>query len=104
MTEFGIALWAVGIVAWLAFAFYVYWIARRVWNDRLMRCPETGAVILVGVEYGSPGAGQPPQLTVKRCGLWPEKRNCARGCLARYDESVPGLPANLDALKPFVRL
>ena len=103
MTDFAIAVWAVGIAAWLVFVLYVFWIARQVWKDRLMRCPETGSITLVGVEFGSPRAGNAPELTVQRCGLWPEKLGCARGCLARYGETSPGFTVNLDALRPFER-
>lgn len=103
MTDFAIAVWAVGIAAWLAFALYVLWISRQVWKDRLMRCPETGAVTLVGVECASPDTGNAPRLTVRRCRLWPEKADCARGCLARYGETPPGFPCSLHALRPFER-
>ncbi len=104
MTDFAIAIWAVGIAAWLAFVCYVYWIARQLWQDRPMRCPETGSITLVGAEYASPRAGNAPQLTVQRCGLWPGKAGCARGCLARYEETPPGFAVNLLALRPFERL
>lgn len=117
MTDFAMAVWAVGIAAWLAFVVYVYWMARQAWQDRPMRCPETGSVTLVGVEPVSARTGvegpsvisrQPspelPGLTVQRCGLWPERAGCARGCLARYEETLPGFAVNLDALRPFGRL
>ena len=103
MTDFAVTVWAVGIAAWLAFVLYVFWIARQVWQDRPMRCPETGSITLVGVEFGSPRVGNALDLTVKQCGLWPERSDCARGCLARYGESWPGFTVNLDALRPFER-
>ncbi|MBI3043990.1 MAG: hypothetical protein HYY78_14315 [Betaproteobacteria bacterium] len=102
--EFATIVWTVGIAAWLAFIIYVFWFARQVWEDRLMRCPETGAVALVGVEYVSPRPGAAPGLTVQRCGLWPGRKDCARGCLARYDEVLPGFTPHPDALRPFERL
>ena len=104
MMDFATVVWAVGIAAWLAFFLYVFWIARQVWKDRLMRCPETGAITLVGVEYASPGNGNAPKLTVQRCGLWPEKAGCARGCLARYGDTLPGFLDSLRALRSFERI
>ena len=117
MKDYSLWVWGVGIAAWLAFVVYVYWIARQVWKDRLMRCPETGAITLVGVEYASLRTGvegpsvnsdrpspRSPALTVQRCGLWPERASCSRSCLARYEETLPGLAVNLDSLRPFGRL
>jgi hypothetical protein len=101
MTDFATAGWTVGIAAWLALALYACWIAWRVWKDRLMRCPETGSITLVGIEPASRRAGKAPEVKVQRCGLWPEKMDCARGCLARYGETSPGYRVNLDALRPF---
>ena len=103
MTDFATAGWMVGIAAALALSLYVGWIIWRVGKDRLMRCPETGAVTLVGIEPDSRRAGKAPEVMVQRCGLWPEKMGCAQGCLARYDETSPGYKVNLDALRPFER-
>lgn len=103
MSEFGTVVWAVGIAAWAAFVVYVIWISRQVWNDRLMRCPETGEIVLVGVNYAAPDTGGEPRLVVRRCGLWPSRAGCDRGCLARYEETVPGFPPNIKALRPIDR-
>ena len=100
MSDFGVVVWAVGIATWVAFVVYVIWISRQVWKDRLMRCPETGAIALVGVDYAAPGDGSAPRLVVRRCGLWPSKAGCAHGCLARYEETAPGLPPSLKDLRP----
>jgi hypothetical protein len=102
MSELGIAVWVVGIVAWAAFALYVIWIARRVWKDRLMRCPETGTIALVGVDYESPEPGGTPRLVVRRCGLWPARAGCARHCLERF-ETMPGFAPDLKKLRPIDR-
>lgn len=99
MSEFAIVVWTVGIIAWGAFALYVIWIARGVWNDRLVRCPETGAVTLVGVEYVSLPAGSAPVLTVRRCGLWPAKAGCSHACVDRYEDSLSGFWASVRALR-----
>lgn len=103
MTDIATAGWMVGVVASLALALYVGWIAWRVGKNRLMRCPETGAVTLVGIEADSRHAGKTPAVKVERCALWPDEMGCARGCLARYDETSPGFRVNLDALRPFER-
>ena len=101
--EFATIVWTVGIAAWVAFLVYVYWIAQQVWNDRLTRCPETGAVTLVGVEYASPRPGAAPVARVRRCRLWPERENCAQECLVRCDETLPGFPPRVNPLRPFER-
>lgn len=101
MTDFAVAVWGLGIAGWLVFVLYVFWIARQVWKDTAMRCPETGSITLVGVDYTLPRDGDTPELTVQRCGLWPERKDCARGCLARYAETAPGYLVKLDALRPF---
>lgn len=102
MTDFAVAIWAVGIAAWVVFVAYVIWVSRQVWKDRLVvRCPESGAITLIGVECVSLRAGSPPQLAVKHCGLWPAKAGCNWGCLARYEQTVPGFLPNLSALRPF---
>ena len=101
MSDFAIAVWTVGVAAWLVFVLYAVWITRQVWKDRLMRCPDTGSITLVGIEYVSPRDGHAPEFTVQRCGLWPEKKNCTRDCLARYAETSPGYRVNLHALRPF---
>lgn len=103
MTDFATAGWTVLTAGWLALALYVYWIAWRVCKNRLMRCPETGAITLVSIEPASRRAGKAPGVKIQQCGLWPEKMDCAHGCLARYGETSPGYRVNLDALRPFER-
>lgn len=66
-----------------------------------MRCPETGAITLVGVEYASARNGKAPEPTVKRCGLWPGKAACALRCLARYGDTLPDFLDSLKTLEPF---
>jgi hypothetical protein len=101
MMDFPILGWTVAIVALVVFAGWLYWLSALTSNGRLMRCPETGAVNFVGVERVSRGDAKAPELTVVRCDLWPGKKDCARGCLARYHETAPGYRVNLDALRPF---
>jgi hypothetical protein len=84
----------------VASAFIVWQIILRVSKDRLMRCPETGAITLVGVECVATRDGDVKPV-VCNCALWPEKAGCAQRCLERYDESSASYPANLSALRPF---
>jgi hypothetical protein len=101
MTDLSIVGWSVLIVALVVSAGWLYWLRGLTTKDRLMRCPETGSVTFVGVERVSRGDGKAPELTVRRCDLWPKQKDCARGCLARYSETSPGYRVNLDALRPF---
>ena len=75
---------------------FMVWINDRFSKDRMMRCPETGAITVVRV-----GEGEGKALAVQRCDAWPERKQCTRGCLARYSETGPGWRINLDALRPF---
>jgi len=72
-------------------------------KKRLMRCPETGAVAFVGADTRSRGNGKEPEIVVHSCEFWPERKDCARGCLARYYETTPGYRIRPDALRPFER-
>jgi hypothetical protein len=101
MVDVGIVGWIVAVVALLAFGGLLYWLIDIVSSDRLMRCPETGSVTFVRVGPAAGGDGNAPEVAVQRCDLWPGKKDCARGCLARYGESAPGLRVNLNALRPF---
>jgi len=82
---------------------FVHWVIERGSRNRLMRCPETGAVAFVGAERVSRDDGKMPEVVVRSCEFWPERKDCARGCLARYDESTLGYRVRLDALRPFER-
>ena len=88
----GTAAIAVFIVLWLA-------PAR---NKRLMRCPETGAIAFVDTGAAR-GEGAVREVTVHWCDLWPERKDCARGCLVRYPQTTPGYRVNVKALRPFER-
>ena len=89
------------IFALVAGAVLVWRMILRVSKDRLMRCPETGAITLVGVEPVAARDGESAPV-VCRCALWPEqKANCKQRCLERYEETSAGYPVNLSALRPF---
>jgi hypothetical protein len=95
--------WAVAIAALVTVGAWVIRLAGRFSSDRLMRCPETGAVTLVGVHEITQLDGKGTEPVVWRCELWPERKNCAQSCLARYKETEPGFRINLHALRPFGR-
>lgn len=95
------AAWMLGLAVMVGLVVLVYRMMSRIRNLRLMRCPETGSITIVRAERVASGDGQAQALTVLRCGLWPERKNCDRGCLARYDETTSGYRVNLRALRPF---
>jgi hypothetical protein len=101
MTVLATLGWIVVIAALVAFGAWVIWLAGRFSSDRLMRCPETGAITLVGVHEVTQLDGKGTEPVVWRCELWPEKKNCAQSCLARYNETQPGFRINLHSLRPF---
>ena len=70
-------------------------------RKRLMRCPDTGAVAFVGADTISRGDGKAPEVLVHSCEFWPERKDCARGCLARFYETAPGYRVRPDTLRPF---
>ena len=89
--------WTLVLISVTAFGALFYWLNDVVSKARmLMRCPETGTITFVRVTR----AGEGP-VKVAHCESWPERKNCAQGCLARYHEPTPGLHVNLDALRPF---
>jgi hypothetical protein len=84
-----------------AIALFVGWWLWPVRNTRLMRCPDTGAIACVHVIHVRRDEATPPAPRVRFCDLWPLRRPCARGCLARYNETVPRSRVNVEALRPF---
>jgi hypothetical protein len=86
---------AVGLVGFLR------WLLEPAFRNRLLRCPEAGCVAFVEAGRVFRSGGTIPELAVYSCELWPERKNCARGCLARYDEAAPGYRIKLEALRPF---
>ncbi len=92
---------AVITVLALAAVGFIHWLFEGGAGKRLMRCPETGAVAFVGAEEIWRSQGKAPVLMVHSCELWPARKDCGRGCLARFDETTPGYRIKLDALRPF---
>jgi hypothetical protein len=95
----GLTFWAAGFTIALILFLYIGRVVWQVQRERLMRCPETGSITLVGttpdVCEGISGH------TVQRCGLWPEHSGCARACLSRHAETEPGFRVRLEALRPY---
>lgn len=92
VTIAALALWLVG---------FLYGLIGPVLRKRLLRCPKTGCVVFVEAERVFRDNGTTPELTVRSCGLWPDRKDCARGCLARYDQAAPAYRVTLEALRPF---
>jgi hypothetical protein len=100
--EIILAIVAFAAIATIAVrAFWTLWPTRHM---RLMRCPETGRIAFVRAEKVSCAGRAAPAAKVRACELWPDKKDCARGCLKRYDEIASGYPINVEALRPFDRL
>jgi hypothetical protein len=87
------------LAVFAAVAYIVFRTVRPGQNVRLMRCPETGTVAFVEAENAAYGKWTAPR--VRSCDLWPARKDCARGCLARYAETTPGFLVNANALRPF---
>lgn len=84
------------LAAVAALAFFAIRGLLPVRNMRLMRCPETGGIAFVDAEVGKETTPR-----VQSCDLWPARKGCAQGCLARYAQTTPGFLVNVDALRPF---
>ncbi len=54
-------------------------------KKRVLRCPETGILVEVGIDAKQAALSLPfgkPLLRVKNCTLWPKRRRCNMECLA----------------------
>lgn len=101
MADFTVMEWVAGAIVLLALVGTMYWLIALVPQKPLMRCPRTGAVTFVDVRatpFSDPSA---PGVTVHNCDLWPEQKDCSRGCLARYGEATRGFRIDLHALRRF---
>lgn len=93
------AAWIVVIVSVVGFV--LYRLSNLLSQDLMMRCPETQSISVIRVAPAVGDDATAPKVTVRQCTLWPERKNCTQGCLARYPETTPGLRINLNALRPF---
>ncbi len=103
MTSLSTPEWVVMSVLFAALALYTLRLIARAPSERLMRCPRTGGVALVGVLQVASRGGRDRQPVVHCCSLWPENHGCGQGCLARYRETGGGLRISPQALRPFER-
>ncbi len=66
---------------------------RRYRSSRVLRCPETGQQVEVAIDASHvafTSAFGRPQLRVKRCSHWPERKECAQDCLTLPEVEMPG--------------
>lgn len=100
---------AVNAMQWLAAlafisvplaALLLVWFVSR---GRLVRCPETGGLGLVEVEASPELGADVPGNRIRCCDLWPHRKGCAQGCLARPAETAVLCGVDLRALRPFQR-
>ena len=101
MADFSTAMWILGVAAFVVLAVFVFRLGWRNRNDWLLRCPETGSIALVNVAQQPQCGASGPQSEVRQCGLWPNRKNCAHGCLVRLKETSAGYKPSLEALRPF---
>lgn len=101
MSMWEVTLWIIVIAATGTVLFFIAWSLWPLRNARLMRCPQSGSIAYVSIQdRWLPGKTAPVQV-VTRCDLWPLRKPCNRGCLARYHETAPGRRVNVEALRPF---
>jgi hypothetical protein len=67
------------------------WIAWRRWRGtRIVSCPETErpAAVRMDLRYAIAGSivGR-PELRVRDCSRWPERKTCGQTCLTQIEES-----------------
>jgi len=104
MSTLTTAGWILMAAFWLVVAFYVGRLIMRIWNERMVRCPETGAITLVRLTPAARGDGNAPGAEVEHCLLWQDgKEHCAQGCLARNPEACPVHRVNMPALRAYDR-
>jgi hypothetical protein len=103
MTDLLTAEWIVAAALFAALALYTLRLIAQASGDRLVRCPRTGGIALVGVLEVASRGGRDRQPVVHRCSLWPENHGCGQGCLARCREAGGAYRINPAALGPFER-
>ena len=95
---------AAAATIWIALILGAYVKLERTRNRKLLRCPESGAITVVDIEEMSRETNSTarwPHLRVRSCELWPERKDCGRGCLIRCSEAWGSYGSNLASLRPF---
>ena len=70
-------------------------------RGRLVRCPETDGIGFVDVALSVDARRQEATAGIRHCDLWPQRKGCAEGCLARHPETAARYSVDLKALRPF---
>ena len=88
---------------WFLFCLTALIKLARYRKRRLLRCPETGGVAIVDIDEQLWADQTVPRshLRVKNCRLWPERKDCGRGCLTRCTLSWESYGFDLASLRPF---
>ncbi|MCH7914234.1 MAG: hypothetical protein IH856_14535 [Deltaproteobacteria bacterium] len=80
------------LIGWGVLIVMAFSLVERYRKRKLLKCPETGGVSLVDIEWDTPHPATPeatgkPVPTIKDCLLWPEKKGCSKGCLDNRAET-----------------
>lgn len=89
---------------WFLFCLTALIKLARYRKRKLVRCPESGAISLVDIKEETPRPDEitaRPLLRVKKCSLWPERIDCARGCLNACSTTYGSWRFDLASLAPF---
>ncbi len=85
MTNVWTTLAAMGVmIGWGFLIVLALSLLERYRKRKLLKCPETGGVSLVDIEWDTAARSVPE---VKGCLLWPEKKGCSKGCLDHRAET-----------------
>jgi len=94
--------WIVTMVSLAVFALVLLCVVRVLLRmPMLRRCPETGSVASVRVAKVADAEGKETGIAVTHCDLWPDRKDCARGCIGRFPETESGARVDLNSLRPF---
>jgi len=93
--------WALALLVLVIVGGLLYELLALVPYERLVRCPEQNAITYIDVRPAPPGQKTPFGAVVHHCGLWGERKDCAQGCLARYDDTRRGFQIDQQALRKF---
>ena len=93
--------WALALLVVVIAGGLLYQLMAMVPFERLVRCPEQGAITFIEVKAASPDKPTSSGVVVRHCGLWGEHKGCAQGCLARYGETRRGFHIDHHALRTY---
>lgn len=93
--------WALALLVLVIAGGLLYQLMALVPFERLVRCPEQGAITFIEVKSAPPDKPTPSGVVVQHCGLWGDRKGCAQGCLARYGETRRGFHIDHHALRTY---